>query len=148
MTDLHVQFRSEQWYVRLFGPSKAIPNLESLLFGSLLNVSPYDVWLAVGGAAVILLLLGVFFKEILFYAFDESVSRVFGIPTTLIHYLLLTLVAGTVVMTVRLAGIVLVSALLVIPGATANLLSRRLGRVFLIAWLVGTIGVAGGLRSA
>ncbi len=145
MTDLHVQFRQDDWYIRLFGPPRPSPNLETLLFGSLLNVGPYDVWLAVGGATLILLLLALFFKEILFYAFDETVSRVFGVPTTFIHYLLLALVAGAVVMTVRLAGIVLVSALLVIPGATANLLSRRLGRVFLIAWIVGTIGVAGGL---
>jgi len=51
----------------------------------------------------------------------------------------------TIVLTVRLAGIVLVSALLVIPGATATLLSRRLGRVLIISWIVSMVGVIGGL---
>ena len=116
-----------------------------MLFGSLLNVGPYDMWLAIGSAAVILAVLAALFKEIVFYAFDETVSRVFGVRTTAIHYVLLALLAVAIVLTVRLAGIVLVTALLVIPGATANLLSRRLGRVIGIAWLVGIVGVAGGL---
>ena len=67
------------------------------------------------------------FKEIVFYAFQETVSQVFGVRVVLIHYLMLALVSVAIVLTVRLAGIVLVTALLVIPGATANLLSRRLG---------------------
>jgi ABC-type Mn2+/Zn2+ transport system permease subunit len=145
MNDLHAQFRYADWYIHLFGPPRAAPNLEALLFGSLLNVGPYDMWLAIGSAAVILAVLVALFKEIVFYAFDETVSRVFGVRTAAIHYVLLALLAVAIVLTVRLAGIVLVTALLVIPGATANLLSRRLGRVIIIAWLVGIVGVVGGL---
>ena len=70
----------------------------------------------------------------------------FGVRTTAIHYVLLALLAVAIMLTVRLAGIVLVTAaLLVIPGATANQLSRRLGGVILIAWIVGMVGVIGGL---
>ena len=133
MIDLHRNLQGQDWYIRLFGSQPRAFNTESFLFGSLTNVGPYDAWLAVGAAMVILLLLAALFKEILFYAFDETVSQVFGVPTRLIHYLMLALLSVTIVLTVRLAGIVLVSALLVIPGATASLLSRRLGRVLAVA---------------
>ena len=145
MPDLQRNLQSTEWYSRLFGPARATADLESLLFGSLQSVGPYDFWLAVGVTLVVLLLLTAFFKEIIFYAFEETVSRVFGVPTGFIHYLILTLLSLTIVLTARLAGIMLVSALLVIPGATANLLSRRLGRVLLLSWLIGTAGVVGGL---
>ena len=116
-----------RWYVKLFGTPRPPPNIESLLFGSLFNVGPYDVWLAISAAAVVLLVFAALFKEIIFYAFQETVSQVFGVRVGFIHYLMLTLLSVAIVLTVRLAGIVLVTALLVIPGATANLLSRRLG---------------------
>ncbi len=145
MTDLHAALQSTPWYVQAFGPPKQPPNLEVLLFGSLLNVGPYDVWLALGVGAAILATVAAFFKEIIFYAFDETASEVFGVRTNFIRLLVLGLVAVTIVLTVRLAGIVLVTALLVIPGTTAGLLSRRLGRVLCYSWLIGMIGVVGGL---
>lgn len=145
LTDLHRSLRHTEWYVKMFGNTRPPPNIESLLFGSLLNVGPYDVWLAIGAAAVVLLVFAALFKEIIFYAFQETVSQVFGVRVAFIHYLMLTLLSVTIVLTVRLAGIVLVTALLVIPGATANLLSRRLSRVLLVSWLVGMTGVVGGL---
>jgi ABC-type Mn2+/Zn2+ transport system permease subunit len=145
MTDLHAALQSTAWYVHWFGPPRPPATLEALLFGSLLSVGPYDVWLAVGVGGLILLLVAAFFKEIVFYAFDETASEVFGVRTGFIHFLILGMVAVTIVLTVRLAGIVLVTALLVIPGTTAGLLSRRLDRVFLYSWLVGMIGVVGGL---
>ena len=145
LTDLHRSLQHAVWYIKLFGPPRQPPNIESLLFGSLFNVGPYDVWLAIGAAAVVLLVFAALFKEIIFYAFQETVSQVFGVRVALIHYLMLTLLSVAIVLTVRLAGIVLVTALLVIPGATANLLSRRLSRVLLLSWLVGMMGVVGGL---
>ena len=145
MTDLHRICQNRIWYIHLFGPPRQAINTEALLFGSLTNVGPHDVWLAVGAAALVVGLFAALFKEIVFYAFEETVSRVFGVRTRLIHYLILTLLSVTIVLTVRLAGIVLVSALLIVPGATASLLSRRLGRVLLYSWLVGMIGVVGGL---
>jgi zinc transport system permease protein len=145
LIDLYPRLQQADWYVRLFGAGRPAPNVESLLFGSLTNVGPYDVWLALGAGAAILLVLAALAKEIVFYTFEETVSQVFGVRTRMIHYLILALLSVAIVLTVRLAGIVLVSALLVIPGATANLLSRRLGRVLLYSWLVGMIGVVGGL---
>ncbi len=145
LTDLHRTLSQTEWYARWFGPPRPGPNLEALLFGSILNIGPYEVWLAIIAAAVILAVFAALFKEIVFYAFQETVSQVFGVRVVLIHYLMLALVSVAIVLTVRLAGIVLVTALLVIPGATANLLSRRLGRVMFYSWLVGMAGIIGGL---
>lgn len=145
LTDLHRTVGHTAWYIRLFGSPRPGPNIEALLFGSLLNVGPYDLRVAIIAAALVLLVFAALFKEIIFYAFQETVSQVFGVRVAFIHYLMLAMVSVAIVLTVRLAGIVLVTALLVIPGATANLLSRRLGRVLLFSWLVGIAGVVGGL---
>ena len=146
MNDLRRNFQNAEWYINLFGVhTEQPPSAESLLFGSLISVSMHDVVVSLVVGAVIIALGIAFFKEIIFFMFDETVARVYGVATSFFHYLLLGVLAVTVVLGVRLAGFVLVSALLVIPGATAVLLTRRLGLVFLFSWIVGLIGVIAGL---
>lgn len=144
MGDLRRNLQDQDWYVR-WVPAGPPPNVEALLFGSLMTVTWPVAWVALAIAAGVLLTCLAFSKEILFFTFDEPVSRVFGVRTGLIHYLLLVLLAAAIVVSVRLAGFILVGALLVIPGATAVLLSRRLGLVLLWAWLIGMAGTLGGL---
>ena len=145
MTDLWRTFRNSPGYIQYFGTATSPPSFEELLFGSLLTISPFNMWLAVILSAAIVLTVLLFFKEILFFTFDEPVSEVFGVPTTFIYYLLLTLLCITIVLSMRLAGFLLVTALLVIPGATALMLSRRLKIVLLWSWVVGVTGILGGL---
>jgi zinc transport system permease protein len=145
MSDLRRNVQGAAWYVRWFGRPQAPPNLENLLFGSLVSIGRSDVYLAIIVAVIVLVLLGLFFKEIVFFCFDEEVSRVYGVRTTLIHYLLLLALAVTIVLTIRLAGFVLVSAMLVIPGATALLVSRRLGAALLLSWAIGLCGTLAGI---
>lgn len=146
MNDLRRNYQNAGWYVEMFGRhTQQPPSAESLLFGSLISVTSQDVLISLLAGAVILLLGAAFFKEIIFFMFDETVARVYGVSTSFFHYLLLSVLAVTVVLGVRLAGFVLVSALLVIPGATAVLLTRRLGFVFFYSWLVGLFGVVAGL---
>lgn len=133
------------WYVQWVGPRGPRPSYDQLLFGSLLNVSATGMWTAVIVSAAILLVGAALFKEVLFFAFDEPVSRVFGVPTGVIYHLLLVLLSVTIVVSLRLIGFVLVSALLVIPGATALMLSRRLVWVMWWSWAVGVVGTTGGL---
>jgi len=92
-------------------------DLFSYLFGSILAVSGADVILAALTLAGVSGLVFILFKELLAYCFDEEWARVRGINTRLIQDTLLTLLAVTVVMSIKLLGIILVSALLVIPGA-------------------------------
>ena len=145
MSDLRRIVQAEPWYIQWFGPPQAPPRVEDLLFGSLYAVSRADMHLALGVAGAILLVLAACFKEILFYCFDEEASRVFGVRTDLIHYMLLAILSVTIVLSMRLAGFVLVSAMLIIPGATAILLSRRLKMVIFLSWAIGVGGTVTGI---
>lgn len=77
-------------------------------------------------AGLVLTTLYVFRKEILSYCMDETMAEVSGVPTRFIHYLLMMLLAVTVLIGMRIVGSILVTALLILPGATAGLLSARL----------------------
>jgi ABC-type Mn2+/Zn2+ transport system permease subunit len=133
------------WYARNIGTGTATGDFDAILFGALLNITPAQAIVSVVTALLVIAVLWAFFKEIVFFAFDEPTSQVYGVRTAMIHYLLLTLLAVTVVLTMRLAGVLLVGAILVIPGATALMLSDRLSRVLLISFMTGVIGVALGL---
>jgi zinc transport system permease protein len=113
------------------------PNLMSYLFGSIITVSRTDLWLMLFLA---LLVSGVFtflFKPILYVSFDEQFARTRGIPVMLLNYLLIILVALTVVMSIRIAGIILVLSILTIPQNIANLFTNRFGRILLGAIVLG-----------
>lgn len=98
----------------------------SYLFGSVLALSKTELWIIVALAIVVLVPLFAFQKEFIFYAFDQRMARVAGVPVVFLHYLLLTLLSVTIVISTRLVGLVLVSAFLVLPAATAQLLTERL----------------------
>ena len=120
-------------------------DLMSYLFGSILALSWGDVAViavlgALAGAFVTL-----FFKELLFLAFDAETAAASGLPVKAVDYGLLVTVALTIVVSIKLVGIILVSALLVIPGAAGMQLSRNYRRLLAIAVLVGVASVALGL---
>jgi ABC-type Mn2+/Zn2+ transport system permease subunit len=103
------------------------------------------MWTAVVMSAVILGVCGLLYRHLVFFAFDESVSRVFGVRAKLLHYLLLVMLAVVIVVAIRLVGLILVSGLLIVPGATALLLSRRMTGVLWLSAAVGVGGTVGGL---
>ncbi|VAX38844.1 hypothetical protein MNBD_PLANCTO03-1235 [hydrothermal vent metagenome] len=119
--------------------------IESVLFGSILGVRWADAALA---AAVVLGELGVLWwwrRHLVFWAFDEIGAASFGIRTAAARTLLLVLLALAIVVTMRLAGVVLVTALLVLPGATALRCSTRWWSVVGLSAAFGVLGVAFGL---
>lgn len=119
-------------------------DLFGYLFGNILAVSAQDLWvlLVAGGAVVAFFVL--FFRDLLAIAFSAELAAVDGKPVAALEYGLLLAVAATVVLAVRMTGIVLVSALLVIPAATARLWSRHYPGVlgFTLAFNLGS-SVAG-----
>ncbi len=145
LTDLRTSLRGTPWYDTRFASDTFIPPIESMLFGSLLLIDTTAMWWTLGLSVLIVVVCAAFFKEIVFFTFDERVSRVFGVPTNLIYYLLLIALSLTIVLSIRVVGVLLVTALLVIPGATALLLTRRLAGVLAVSWGVGMVGVVGGL---
>lgn len=121
------------------------PNLMSYLFGSILTVSYYDL-LLIGTLALILILIFVFFYHlILFIAFDEEYARSHKAPVDLIKYLLISLVAITIVLNIRIVGIILVISFLTIPQSTANILTKRFNYIIILSIAFGIIGSIGGL---
>ena len=114
-------------------------DLMSYLFGSILAMKWLDVMIVGIVAILALSFITIFFKELLFLSFDEETATASGLPVKFIYYGLLIVMALTIVVAIKLVGIVLVSALLVIPGATASQLSSNYRGV--LAWSL-TTGVA------
>jgi len=120
-------------------------DLFSYLFGSILAVTETD--LIVAGAAFVVV-TGIFIylrKEFLVYCFDEEWARVSGVNVERLQDLLLIMIAVTVVVSIKLLGIVLVSALLVIPGAIGYMLAGAYKNQYLISIASALVSVLSGL---
>jgi ABC-type Mn2+/Zn2+ transport system permease subunit len=109
----------------------------SFIFGNILAISQVDIYAAILLAIIVLLTLTVFFKEFLFLTFDAEMAQVVGIPVRKFNYLMLTLIALTVVVSIKAVGIVLVSALIVTPAATASLFTKDFKRLLMYSVLFG-----------
>lgn len=118
---------------------------ENYLFGDISFISRQTMLAGLCISAAVIVIIAALGKEILSYTFDPMLARVGGVPVSFIHYLLMILLALTIIIGMKLAGNVLVTALLVLPGATALLLSHRLAVVMGISVVVGWIGAVGGL---
>ncbi|PIS36361.1 MAG: metal ABC transporter permease [Nitrospirae bacterium CG_4_9_14_3_um_filter_53_35] len=120
-------------------------DLFGYLFGNILAVTSTDLWIV---AALSLFVLGTvfyFFKELLYISFDEESAQVNGVPVAFLYYYLLTLMAVTIVISMKVVGIILVSALLVIPAAAAYEVSSHYKSVLIVSVIVGLVSALGGL---
>lgn len=120
-------------------------DLTHILFGDVLGVSQNDLifTLFVGGA--ILLLVFAFYKELLVLTFDPTLAVVLRLPATFLRYLLLTLIALTVIVSLQTVGISLMLAMLVTPAAAAQLLTRRLPNMMAVGAAIGVFANVTGL---
>jgi ABC-type Mn2+/Zn2+ transport system permease subunit len=120
-------------------------DLIAYLFGNILSVRPDEVLPLAVLCVVGLGIIGFYFKELLFLGVDEEAARAAGLPAVRLRFLLLTLLAVTIVAAVRLVGIILVSAFLVIPAATGQALARSLWGMLVVAVLSALVSVIAGL---
>lgn len=118
---------------------------ESVLFGSISTANEADAVRAWIVAAVVLTALWLVRRPLLFYVVDESSAPAFGVRVRLMRTILMTLLAITTVIAMKLTGVVLSSALLVLPGAAALKLSNRLTGVIVISSIVGVLGLLLGM---
>lgn len=121
------------------------PDLPSLLFGNILMVSRTDLWMTAG---LDLLIVGcglLLFNRFQAVCFDEEFSRLRGLRVEFYYLLLLCLTALTVVVLMKVVGVVMVIALLTLPVAVAGAFAHRLSHMMLLACVLGTILTAGGL---
>ena len=111
-------------------------NLQPYLFGSILTATANDVWTVIALGTAIVVAVAITGRALLAVVLDEDSARVAGIPARALNALLAVLTAVTVVAAMRIVGVLLVAALMVLPVAT----SRLVGRSFR-ATLVGAMGV-------
>ncbi|WP_329467732.1 metal ABC transporter permease [Streptomyces sp. NBC_01431] len=125
-------------------PGGSTANLSSYLFGSLSTVSPSDVW-AIGFLAAFVLMVTVGLRRQLFaVSQDEEFARVTGLPVRALNLLTAVTAAVTVTVAMRVVGLLLVSALMVVPVAAAQQLSRSFALTFAIAVAIGvTVTLSG-----
>jgi ABC-type Mn2+/Zn2+ transport system permease subunit len=120
-------------------------DLAHFLFGDVLGVSNGDLWLTGALGGVILLTIVALYKEFLVLSFDPVLAVTLRLPSTLLHYLLLVLIALTIVVSLQTVGVALMVAMLVTPAATAYLLTRRLPAMMGLAALIGALSGVSGL---
>lgn len=116
-------------------------DLAHFLFGNLLGVGVTDLWVTFILAGFVLLVIFLFYKEFLVISFDPVLATTLRLPTTFLRYLLLVLIALTIVVALQVVGIALMLAMLVTPAAAASLLTRRLPTMMVVAAFIG--GVSG-----
>jgi ABC-type Mn2+/Zn2+ transport system permease subunit len=114
-----------------------VADLFGFLFGNLLSISPADLAGLLVLAAIILVTVGVFWKELLYATFDPLGAGAAGLRVDWLEYGFLAIVALTIVASLQSVGIILVVAMLVTPAATAQLLTVRFGRMMMLAVGVG-----------
>lgn len=126
---------SKSYNVDLFG----------YLFGNILAISQTDILLTVITFVLVTGFIAIFLKELFLSTYNEELAQVSGIPVKLLNNLFLISLAVSIVISIRIVGIILVSALLVIPGATARLYAKGLLSMLILSCLAGVISVISGL---
>lgn len=112
-------------------------DLSHILFGNILGVSVSDLWMTFGLGVLVLSLVIVFYKEFIVIAFDPTLAAVLRLPERFLQYLLSILIAITIVTSLQTVGVALVLAMLVTPAAAAQLFTRRLAWMMIVAALFG-----------
>jgi manganese/iron transport system permease protein len=120
-------------------------DLTHIMFGNILAVTRGDLILTAALAAAVLLTVVAMYRELLLATFDPVLAHTIGRRPGLVRNLLLVMLAVTVVISLQTVGVGLVAALLVTPGATAYLLTRRLPAMMVVAALIGALSSVAGL---
>lgn len=121
------------------------PDLMSYLFGDILTVSTNDLYWMTVITVLLSLIFILFHRVITAIAFDESYAKTLQLPVKTINYVIAILTALTIVINIRISGIILVISLMTIPQATAQKLSQQLRYMMLNAIWIGFIGIFSGL---
>ena len=120
-------------------------DLMSYLFGSILTVPHRDLWVMLVMGMVILILVVVYYKDLLALSYDEEFARIRGVPVTALYFLLIGMLTVTVVMVIQVVGLILVIALLTIPPFIMEGYARSLLTMMLGSSLLGVLFTVCGL---
>ncbi|MEU4403741.1 metal ABC transporter permease [Streptosporangium sp. NPDC023963] len=129
-------------------PGGSNATLMSYLFGSISSVAVEDVWVIGLLAVAVLGVVTVFGRELYVLCQDEEVAKASGLPVRFLSLLIAVTAALTVVIAMRVVGLLLVSALMVVPVATSQQLTRGFVSTMFLSMLFGMISTVGGLASS
>ncbi|MBI1932657.1 MAG: metal ABC transporter permease [Ignavibacteriales bacterium] len=121
------------------------PDLMSYLFGNILTVSKSEIILMASADVIIILVVSLFFKQFQSITFDEEYSQTIGLNVDLFYLILFALIALTLVLLIKLVGIILVVALLTIPAAISKMLSKSLKSMMILSIIFGLVFTIFGL---
>ncbi len=120
-------------------------DLFSYLFGNILAISNQEIYLSLSLSIVVLLIILLFYNDLFSVTFDEEFAKITGVNTELINLVLTSLTAITVVLAIKVVGIMLVSALLILPAVTALQISKGFKGAMLISAVDAVISVLFGI---
>jgi ABC-type Mn2+/Zn2+ transport system permease subunit len=123
-------------------------DLFHVLLGNVLGVGPTDLLLTVTTTAVVVAFVVAAFRPLQLWAYDARVAAALGVPVTLLDYVFAVLLSAMVVASLQAVGLILVVAMLVIPGAAARLVTTRLSRMIVVAAGIGAASAVGGLYAS
>jgi manganese/iron transport system permease protein len=123
-------------------------DLDSFLFGDILGVTIADVQRTAIVTLIVLLLVKLFYKELLLYTFDKLGAQALGFPVNVLHFGLMAAITLTIVASMQTVGVVLVISLLVGPGITAYLLVKELHQVMVLGAFLGIIASVSGVYTS
>lgn len=128
----------------LFSKVETSQHLNHILFGSVLGTSYQELIQIITIASIVSVLVIIKRRDLMLYCFDAVQARVVGLPVKLLHYGLLSILALTIVGSLKAAGVILVIAMLIAPGITAFLLTKRFERMLVIAVIVSVFSTVTG----
>jgi zinc transport system permease protein len=120
-------------------------DLMSYLFGSILTVTRTDLWMMLVINILFIGLVTLFYKELQATAFDETFARVRNLPVDLLYLILVTMIGLSVVMLMRVVGLIMIIALLTIPAAIGTLFLKHMSHIMWLATGLSLIFTLGGL---
>ncbi|MBI3634040.1 MAG: metal ABC transporter permease [Candidatus Yonathbacteria bacterium] len=123
-------------------------NLFSYLFGSISTVSPSDVIVILALAVVVFLSIVIFYKELFLVSLDEELTQASGLPVRRLNFMMVTLAAVTVALSIRIVGVLLIGALMVIPVVSAMQYGKGFRSTLFLSVLISLFSVVGGLFSS
>lgn len=123
-------------------------DLFGYLFGSVSAVSREDLYIVMAIAVVVMLFIGLFFKELFVLSFDDEYAKASGLPAKWIHFLFMIVTALVIAGSMRIVGILLVSSLMTIPVATAMRLAKSFKQTIVLSIAFGEFSVIAGLIMA
>jgi zinc transport system permease protein len=120
-------------------------NFNSFLFGTIVAISDFELYLIIGAGAVILIAFLVMYKALLYMTFDEESAKLAGVPVRRVNFVFMLLIALTVSISVRTIGILIISSLMVLPVACSLQFSKSFKQTTVISIVFGLVFVLAGL---